>query len=113
MYHHSNKEENWDTGEELGMDERTIRDAFAYALSEVEFDVLVDTETGETEILAVDGRTVLPETTEITRFEVIDHTKSLEEGGGRTVIYFDPNKMLELSLQDDNRTLKIFVQDRK
>lgn len=48
----------------------------------------------------------------ITRFEIIDHTKPLEDGGGRTVIFFDDNKELELSLQDDDRTLKIFVTER-
>lgn len=58
MYLHQDKESNWDLGEELGMDENTIRDSFAYTLSEVELDVEVDLETGETEIKAVDGVTL-------------------------------------------------------
>lgn len=50
----------------------------------------------------------------ITRFEIIDHTKPLEVGGGRTVIFErDSNKKLSLSFQDDGKTLKAFVQAQK
>lgn len=48
----------------------------------------------------------------ITRLEVIDHTKVLEDGGGRKVVFFDPSKQVHLSLQDNNRTLKVFVSSR-
>lgn len=41
---------------------------------------------------------------EVTRLEIIDKE--------RTVIFHDPNKEIELSLQDDNRTLKIFIKER-
>lgn len=44
-------------------------------------------------------------TENVTRLEIIDHK-------GRTVIFRDENKKIELSLQDDDRTLKIFVNDR-
>lgn len=32
---------------------------------------------------------------------------------GRQVVFHNENKELELSLQDDGRTLKIFIKDRK
>lgn len=32
---------------------------------------------------------------------------------GRTVIFWDDNKQVELSLQDDNRTLKVFISNKK
>ena len=41
-------------------------------------------------------------TKSITRFEVIDHTS---KQGGRIVVEYNVN--VELSLQDDNRTLKV------
>lgn len=40
----------------------------------------------------------------VTRFEVIDHTK---KQGGRIVVEYGVK--VELSLQDDNRTLKVFL----
>lgn len=51
-------------------------------------------------------------TDNVTRLEIIDYTKTLEDGGGRTVVFWDENKAIELSLQDNNRTLKIFIGDR-
>lgn len=47
-------------------------------------------------------------TKSITRFEVIDHTS---KQGGRIVVEYNVN--VELSLQDDNRTLKVFLTDQK
>ncbi len=44
----------------------------------------------------------------ITRFEVIDHTSKKQ---GRIVVEYNVN--VELSLQDDNRTLKVFLTDKK
>ena len=46
-------------------------------------------------------------TKQITRFEVIDHTK---KKGGRIVVEYNVN--VELSLQDENRTLKVFLTDK-
>jgi len=54
------------------------------------------------------------DTSKINRVEVINHTKPLEEGGGRAYVYWDTkNKSkVELSVQDDSRTLKIFITDK-
>lgn len=45
----------------------------------------------------------------VNRLEIIDHTKEIEDGGGRTVIFFDENKKAEGLFQDGNHTLKIFI----
>lgn len=57
---------------------------------------------------------------DITRFEIVDHSKSLYdekgnalEGKGRTVIFWDENKKIESSIQDGGRTLKVFIADRE
>lgn len=47
------------------------------------------------------------ETTKVTRFEVIDHTKDVTQGGGKVLVQYDVK--IELSLQDDGRTLKVFL----
>jgi hypothetical protein len=47
-------------------------------------------------------------TKSVTRFEVIDHTKKKQ---GRIVVEYNVN--VELSLQDENRTLKVFLTDKK
>lgn len=73
----------------------------------------------------------------VTRLEIIDHTKCSNchgvgkisvEGqpdrfecptcrglgmGGREVIMHDPAKQITVQLQDQNRTLKIFVNERE
>lgn len=71
---------------------------------------------------------------DVTRLEVIDYTKCktckgekfIDNGNGlfectvcgglgtpgRTCIFWDKDKQIQLSLQDDNRTLKIFVTNR-
>lgn len=46
----------------------------------------------------------------VTRFEVIDHRKSYDEGGGRCFVSYGVTA--EPSYQDDDRTLKIFVNNR-
>lgn len=48
------------------------------------------------------------DTTKVTRFEVIDHTTG---GEGRAYVKYDVS--VELSLQDQSRTLKVFVSDRE
>lgn len=55
MYLNSSKDYTADVGAELGLSEEA-RKRFLYALGEVEFDVEVDTKTGATKILAVDGK---------------------------------------------------------
>lgn len=70
-------------------------------------------------------------TDNINRFEIIDHTDCYycrglgrlttgdgckECGGigspGRSVVIWDDSKKIDISLQDDGRTLKVFVSDR-
>jgi len=58
MYLHSNKESNYDKGEEAGLSEKALEN-FIYALYEVEFDVEVDTKTGYARIIAVDGHNLI------------------------------------------------------
>lgn len=67
----------------------------------------------------------------VNRLEVIDHTKCFYCKGtgdgtntrvcehcggagfpGRAVIFWDDNKKIELSLQDDDRTLKVFISEK-
>jgi hypothetical protein len=43
----------------------------------------------------------------VTRFEVIDHTKEML---GRAFVKYGVN--VELSFQDDNKTLKVFLTDK-
>lgn len=47
-------------------------------------------------------------TGKVTRFEVIDHSSKKR---GRYVV--EKGIKVELSLQDDNRTLKVFLTDQK
>lgn len=69
-------------------------------------------------------------TKRVTRLEIIDHTECDICGGngvfgldecrncagigspGRSVVFWDKDKKIELSLQDNDRTLKIFISDR-
>ena len=44
-------------------------------------------------------------TNKITRVEVIDQD-------GRSYVNWDENNLVEISLQDDRRTLKIFISNR-
>jgi hypothetical protein len=53
-YLHSDKETNYELGQEIGLSEDALRN-FKYCLYEVEFELEVD-ENGEYEILKVDGR---------------------------------------------------------
>ena len=45
-------------------------------------------------------------TDKVTRVEVIDHN-------GRSYTNFDSNNRVELSYQDDGRTLKVFIDKKK
>ena len=49
-------------------------------------------------------------TEKVNRVEVIDHTKSVEKGGGRAYVFWEDKAEVELSLQDEGRTLKVFIQ---
>lgn len=46
-------------------------------------------------------------TKDVTRFEVIDHTKSLEDGGGRVMVKYGVK--VDISMQDRGRTIKVFL----
>lgn len=46
----------------------------------------------------------------ITRVEVIDHS---EDGCGKEYSKWDEKVKIELDLQDEGRTLKVFISDRK
>lgn len=47
------------------------------------------------------------ETEKITRFEVIDHTSELQ---GRILVKYGVK--VEISIQDDGRTMKVFLTDK-
>ena len=51
-------------------------------------------------------------TEKVTRVEVIDHTKPFEEGGGRVYVSWEETNKVEVLLQDDGRTLKVFISKR-
>lgn len=70
-------------------------------------------------------------TNKVTRLEIIDHTTCEHCGGksrfdeslncincknmgspGRKVVMFDDNKQIDLELQDDDYTLKVFIHPR-
>lgn len=56
-----------------------------------------------------DGTHELPK---ISRVEMIDHTKPWDAGGGRVTVIDYRNQsdvVIAISLQDDGRTLKVFV----
>lgn len=50
------------------------------------------------------------ELAKVNRFEVIDHR---ENGEGRIVVLRGNNIKVETSLQDNDRTLKVFITDTK
>ena len=50
------------------------------------------------------------ELAEVNRFEVIDHR---ENGEGRVMVARGNNIKVETSLQDNDRTLKVFITDTK
>lgn len=53
-YLHSNKTDNFEKAKELGLSEK-VSDDFVYSLYEVEFNMEVDVETGETWIVGIAG----------------------------------------------------------
>ena len=50
------------------------------------------------------------ELAKVTRFEVIDHR---ENGEGRVLVARGNNIKVETSMQDNDRTLKVFIRDTK
>jgi hypothetical protein len=59
MYLHGDKESNYEEGIKIGLSPKVL-EKFSYALYEVKLGVEVDTETGETTIVSVDGQGVIP-----------------------------------------------------
>jgi hypothetical protein len=60
------------------------------------------------------------DTTNVTRIEVIDHTKALEDGGGRCYTFWSQydkadikKPKVEVYLQDGGRTLKVFISNKQ
>ena len=53
IYLHSNKESNWEKGEEIGLSEKVIKENFRYALYEVPFNIEVN-EDGTYKILSIE-----------------------------------------------------------
>ena len=51
-------------------------------------------------------------TEKINRIEIIDHTKSIEEGGGRAYVFWEESANVQLLLQDNERTLKIIINKK-
>lgn len=58
------------------------------------------------------------DTSKVTRVEVIDHTRTEPEHGGRVYTYWHtydeadlPSPNVELYLQDEGRTLKVFITE--
>lgn len=51
-------------------------------------------------------------TDKVTRVEVIDHTKQVSDGGGRAYWFRKDGVDVTLSLQDDGRTLKVFIEKK-
>lgn len=59
------------------------------------------------------------DTSKVTRIEVIDRTKPSEDGGGRCYTFWNEydtadikKPKVELHLQDDGRTLKVFIDEK-
>ena len=53
------------------------------------------------------------DTSKVTRVEIIDHTgDSNSEDYGRVYVKWNKNIKVEVHLQDDDRTLKVFVKKK-
>ena len=52
-------------------------------------------------------------TKKVNRVELIDHTLKLEEGGGRCYVKWEDELDVTVQLQDDGRTLKVFIKPKE
>lgn len=57
-----------------------------------------------------DGGPYPSDTSKVNRVEVINHTKS---GKGREYVFWEKEAEVKLAIQDEGRTLKIFISDLK
>ena len=48
----------------------------------------------------------------ITRLEVIDHTRDVENGGGRVYTHFNQETVVTYEEQDGGSTLKVFINPK-
>lgn len=51
-------------------------------------------------------------TDKVSRIEIIDHSIPVEKGGGRVFVKCDENIKVSVELQDDDRTLKVFISNK-
>lgn len=49
------------------------------------------------------------DTSKVNRVEVINHT---QKGTGREYTFWEKNATVEVHMQDDGRTMKIFISDK-
>lgn len=49
----------------------------------------------------------------INRVEIIDWTDDDRLGGGRCFVHWDDETFADIDLQDDGRTLKVFIKTQK
>ena len=54
----------------------------------------------------------MSKTSKLNRVEVIDHTKSVDDGGGRVYVKWEDDIKVSLLYQDDNRTLKVVINPK-
>lgn len=52
-------------------------------------------------------------TDKVTRIEVVDYTKDVLDDNRRAYVKWDKDIKVELSFQDDNRTLKVFISNKQ
>ena len=53
------------------------------------------------------------DTSKVNRVEVIDHTKDYVFGGGRVYTFKQEDVEVQAVLQDDEKTLKIFISNKE
>lgn len=51
-------------------------------------------------------------TNKVSRIEIIDRSKSVEDGGGRVYTNYKVNDAW-VSVQDDEQTIKVFINETK
>lgn len=91
--------------------EKDMYDYVGHPYSETDYDL--DKVRKGIETLVTEVQREALNTDKVTRVEVIDHTKSFEQGGGRAYVNWKDTNKVELSFQDDERTLKVFISNQQ